>query len=309
VVVCTRDRPDSLQRTLDSLQRLDYSSFEVIIVDNCPTTQATRDLVARYPFRYVVEERPGLDWARNRGIVEARGDIIAYTDDDVCVDRGWLYGVVAGFIAPDVMCVTGMVLPGELETAAQKLFEVRYGGMNKGFRQRIFDQTTEQPYMPYLVSQCGVGANMAFRRELFHHIGKFDEALDVGTASGGGGDLDMFYRVIQASYCLVYEPTAIVYHYHRRDDTALRRQIYQNGTAISAYLIKCIRSQPGGGWPAMRFTLRWLWKWYIKRLLRSFRRKGGIPRELIFTEVRGLLRGPWLYRQALREAQALARQQ
>ena len=63
----------------------------------------------------------------------------------------------------------------------------------------------------------GTGANMAFRRSLFHQIGFFDPALDVGTVTNGGGDLDMFYRVIQEGHTLVYEPRAIVRHRHRRD--------------------------------------------------------------------------------------------
>ena len=90
VAVCTRDRTDDLARCLDSLSCLDYPALEVLVVDNAPSSNATERLVrTRYPnWRYVCEPRPGLNWARNRAIIESSGEIIAYTDDDVVVDPG-----------------------------------------------------------------------------------------------------------------------------------------------------------------------------------------------------------------------------
>ena len=70
--------------------------------------------------RYVGEPRPGLDWARNRVIMEAKGEIIAYTDDDVIVDAGWVSALAQIFVEnSEVMAVTGLVVPYELETEAQ----------------------------------------------------------------------------------------------------------------------------------------------------------------------------------------------
>ncbi|MEO8622922.1 MAG: glycosyltransferase family A protein, partial [bacterium] len=111
VVVCTRDRTASLARCLDSLRALAYPAFEVVVVDNAPATRDTAALVERlsaeWPtLRYVREDRPGLDWARNRGLAEARHDIVAYTDDDVRADRDWLSGVASAFADPTVMLVT-----------------------------------------------------------------------------------------------------------------------------------------------------------------------------------------------------------
>ena len=86
--------------------------------------------------RYVREPRPGLDWARNRAIAEARGDVIAFTDDDVAVDPGWIRALVAAFGSDEtVAAVTGLVLPAELETEAQVLFE-RYRSFSRGFVPR-----------------------------------------------------------------------------------------------------------------------------------------------------------------------------
>src|SRR5262245_9973737 len=119
VAVCTRDRTANLNTCLESLARIDYPNIELLVVDNDPSNDSTERLVRqRYPhIRYVREPRPGLDWARNRAILESRGELLAFTDDDVVVDPGWVWGLVEPFEAdPDVMAVTGLVIPHELET-------------------------------------------------------------------------------------------------------------------------------------------------------------------------------------------------
>src|SRR4029077_1964328 len=116
--------------------------------------------------RYVREPRPGLDWARSRAIAEARGDIIHYTGDAAVVDRGWARALAAVFVeAPEVMAVTGLVVPYELETEAQWLFE-EYGGFGRGFERRwcrVSRRTGERAAREYGgLGQFGTGANMAF---------------------------------------------------------------------------------------------------------------------------------------------------
>src|SRR5262249_10604373 len=133
VAVCTRDRTDDLARCLDALVRLDYPPLDLLVVDNAPATDATERLVHTRAdrVRYVREPRPGLDWARSRAIAEARGEIVAYTDDDAVVDRAWARALAAVLAdAPEVMAVTGLVVPYELETEAQWLFE-EYGGVGR----------------------------------------------------------------------------------------------------------------------------------------------------------------------------------
>ena len=166
VIVCTRDRPRSLCRCLASLTRLDPGAGEVIVVDNASRTEETREIVSRTPFRYVREERPGLNWARNRGADEARHDIVAYVDDDVRVDPGWIRGIARGFRSPDVDAVTGLVVPAEMETRPQHLFEI-YGGMGKGMEGRCFRGASMSPRALIRAQDVGVGANMAFRRPLY----------------------------------------------------------------------------------------------------------------------------------------------
>ncbi|MGH7494718.1 MAG: glycosyltransferase family 2 protein [bacterium] len=140
VAVCTRNRTAELSICLEALRSLDYTAMDLLVIDNAPSNDATECLVrAQYPeVRYVCEPRPGLDWARNRAIAEAQGEIIAFTDDDVIVDDNWVNALSQVFAEnPDVMVVTGLVVPYELETKAQSLFE-GYGGFGRGFKRQWY---------------------------------------------------------------------------------------------------------------------------------------------------------------------------
>ena len=296
VAVCTRDRPASLRRCLDALCRLDYIRYEMVVVDNAPNSTATADVVATFDnVRYVVEARPGLDRARNRAIAEARGHIVAFTDDDVVVTADWLTLLVATFVEHNAGCVTGNVLPYELVTRAQKLFEV-YGGFSRGWMPRVCTSPTALG-MSYPVSThlLGTGANMAFRRSIFADIGLFDEALDAGTRTGGGGDLEMFLRVLKYGYPLVYEPMVLVRHAHRRDMAALRRQLRNNGSAYYAYLTAAFLRYPDERLRIVRFGLWWWCYWNMSRLTKVLRHPGYFPLDLIFAEMFGAFRGPLTY--------------
>lgn len=292
VVVCTRDRTDNLRRCLAALLALDYPEYEIVVVDNAPSDDRTARLVAGLPVRYVVEERPGLDRARNRGVREAAHGIIAYTDDDVCPDRGWLRAVAAAFSEPDVMAVTGLVAPAELETEAQRLFEFEYGGMSHGLSRRVFRRGELRNTGLLWANAIGCGANMSFRREVLDSVGPFDPALDVGTPAGGGGDLDMLHRVVARGHTAVYEPAAVVWHHHRRDLRALRRQLFDNGRGFGAYLITCARNRTVPRAAVARFALvTWAWPWLVRRLVRP----GRFPRRLVAAELAGAILSPVFY--------------
>lgn len=169
VIVCTRDRPDQLVLCLESLLALDTKPDEILVVDNSPTTDATRLLYAELPVRYVLEELPGQSRARNRGILETTGELIAFTDDDAQPDPGWLTALCAGFAAQEVGAVTGLVAPAELGTKAQALFEDVYGGMGKGLEPRIFSRRGQAlAFQPHVY---GAGCNMAFRTEVLRELG------------------------------------------------------------------------------------------------------------------------------------------
>lgn len=303
VVICTRDRTDLLKGALEAILAVDYPNREIIVVDNAPSNTSTAELVARLPVRYVKEERPGLDWARNRGIAEASHEIVAFTDDDVRPDRGWLRGIAAGFADGEIMAVSGLVAPAELETEAQIQYEFGYGGMLQYLHPFKVDGSKLATKNLLWASAYGVGANMAFRRQVFEAVGNFDPALDVGTPTRGAGDIEMFHRILAKGYSTFYEPTAFVWHVHRRSGDALSKQLRDNGRGFGAYLLTCDRNRTVGRLELVKFAVsEWLNWWLLRRL----RQPGWFPRKLVASELLGALQSPFAYRDAQLQAQRLA---
>jgi O-antigen biosynthesis protein len=249
VVIATRERTELLASCLDALSDLDYPNFDVVVVDNAPVTDQTKQLIAgKYPdVQYVREDQPGLAAAHNCGLRVATGSIVAFTDDDVRVDPRWLIETVQAFQAgPDVACVTGLILPAELQTQAQIMLEA-HGHFGKGYHQQLFDlkdHRPDDPLFPFTVGQLGSGASMAFDTAKLRAIGGFDQATGTGTVARGGDDLAGFFGVIAAGHQLVYQPAALVWHRHRRDLESLSNQAYGYGVGLGAYLASALASHP-----------------------------------------------------------------
>jgi GT2 family glycosyltransferase len=184
-------------------------------------------------------------------------------DDDVVVDRQWLNGLKEAWVEnPDAGAFTGLVLPYELETDAQILFEQR-GGFRRGFDKIRYGQTLpHNPCYPCGAGIFGAGCNMAFQRHLLLELGGFDEALDTGKPLPGGGDLDIFYRVIRAGYPLVYEPQYLIYHQHRRELSQLQHQYWTWGLGFMSFVIKSFQVDP-----SQRAKLLQLIAWWLKNQL------------------------------------------
>jgi glycosyltransferase involved in cell wall biosynthesis len=302
VVVATRDRTKSLARCLDSVLATDYPKFEIVVVDNDPTSSATAALIeSRYEdqgVRYVREDRRGLASAHNRGLETAAGSILAFTDDDVVVDRDWLAAIVEAFhFADDVGAVTGLIQPGELRTGAQMLLE-RHGSFSKGFTPRIFDLKCHRPAdrrFPLAVGQCGSGANMAFEAECLRRIGGFDPALGTGTAARGGDDLAAFFHLLVSGRQLVYQPAAVVRHWHRDNEAALAAQAYGYGTGLAAYLTDAVIRHPGVAIPTViRATGLRVGSGRPSNFSHQ-ERSDGLPPELRQLGRRGAMTGPFSY--------------
>jgi len=303
VVICTRDRTDLLKGALEALLALDYPDREIIVIDNAPTNSSTAEFVARLPVRYVKEERPGLDWARNRGIAEARHEIIAFTDDDARPDRSWLRVIASAFADPEIMAVSGLVAAAELETVPQQQFELIYGGMLQHLDRRKTNGSELSVEQLLWASDYGVGANMAFRRQVFAEVGNFDPALDVGTPTRGGGDIEMFHRILAKGYSTLYEPSAFVWHLHRRSGEALSKQLQDNGRGFGAFLLTCDRNRTVPRLEILKFAM---FKWFGWWLVRRLGKPGWLPRNLVVSELLGALDSPFAYRKAQLQAQQLA---
>jgi len=194
--------------------------------------------------------------------------VIAFTDDDVEVDPGWLLAIGRRLRAhPEEACVTGLTLPRELETPAQIALEEYYGG----FGLRTFEPASHhlrvspgpkalaraatvdaigddgrllRSFSLYATGSFGHGANMAVRRQALCDLGGFDRALGTGTPTCGGEDLAMFARLIWQGYSIGFEPAALVLHTHRREDDGLRRQIEGYGIGWGALLLALVLEDP-----------------------------------------------------------------
>lgn len=308
VAVCTRDRPEELAECLAALMDLEYPDIDIIVVDNAPATAAGAEICARYPrVRRVLEPRPGLNWARNRAVLEAHGEVLAFTDDDVRVDPSWLRELVPAFLQDDaVMAVAGFAAPVELETPAQMSFET-YGGMSGGFSrirlQGAPDWGARGLWHYVAVALHGSGANMAFRHSVFDQVGLFDPALDVGTPTLAGGDTEMLFRVLAHGHAMVYEPGAVVRHRHRRESVALERQIEGWGSGMFAFLTRSILHFRRGWWVLGLFAARG-----VGSLLLRFLRPRDVPRRLVLMQLRGAVAGPLRYFRARARAREIARQ-
>ncbi|MFC7273509.1 glycosyltransferase [Paractinoplanes rhizophilus] len=249
VVVCTRNRSESLPACLDRLAAVAYRPVEFLVVDNAPADDATRAVVERYAagddrFRYVREPRPGLSRARNAGLAAARGRYLAYTDDDVAVDRGWIHGLIRGFQRrDDVACVTGLVCTAAIGNGSEAYFDARLASWSTRCRPQFFDLSMGDRYgvlYPFSAGIFGTGASFAFQRERLVRAGGFDEALGAGTLTRGGEDLDIFVRILLDGGAIAYEPSAVVWHHHRADEASLLEQMYGYGTGLTAYLTKLL---------------------------------------------------------------------
>lgn len=296
IAICTHDRPDRLSRCLQSLRSLRVSPGTpapgILVVDNAPSDEQTRTVAEAAGVGYVLEPLTGLDFARNRAIAEADGEWLAFLDDDVVADPGWLEGLYEALsVHPDAAAVTGLILPLALETEAQIFFE-QSGGFRRGFRPiRYHGLTLEgNPLYPTGAGIFGAGANMAFRHDHLLDIGGFDEALDTGAPLPGGGDLDIFYRTIRSGRPLVYWPSALVFHEHRRSLEALRRQYHSWGTGFLAFWTKAYLADPEER-PKLRGMRSWWFRNAVRQLAKSLRGRHVLPPGMLFAELLGGVQG------------------
>jgi len=307
VVIATRERPAQLANCLASLERVDYPNFDVLVVDNDPESDETRRLVEtvgrRYPVRYLRERRRGLGASHNRALPEVTGEIVAFTDDDVIVDRHWLSELVMPFVTePAVKGTTGLILPAELETPAQFMLEM-HGQFAKGFVPARFDlhqSGATDSLFPFSAGRLGSGANMAFDTRYLQSIGGFDPALGTGSPARGGDDLAALFRLIADGHTLAYQPGALVWHHHRRELPAVRRQAFGYGVGQGAFLTSAILCQPRAAlWLIPRLPAGILRAWRgappHRRIESAPPGPASVPVELSRLQRRGLVAGPFAY--------------
>jgi glycosyltransferase involved in cell wall biosynthesis len=216
VILCTYNRFQSLLKALDSVaaQTLPESvEWEVLVVDN-NSRDKTRDVVEdfcrRHPshFRYLFEPQQGKSYALNAGIREAKGEILAFMDDDVTVDPRWLDNLTAPLRSGEWAGSGGRTISAQTFTPPDWLApDGPYSMMGVVYAHfDLGDKPCELDQAPY-------GTNMAFSRGMFEKYGGF--RIDLGPSPGNeirGEDTEFGRRLMAAGERLRYEPSAVVYH-------------------------------------------------------------------------------------------------
>lgn len=227
VVMCTFNRGELLKDALNSVLSQPASpAVELIVVDN-NSTDSTREIVERLAatddrVQYVFEPRQGLSYARNTGIAAARAPLIAFTDDDVRVRSDWTMQIVRAFREHhDVGMVGGRVLP--IWPSSPPAWLTRDHWAPLALADHGDEPIAVTPHRPI----CLVGANMAYRRDVFDAIGGFATNLQrVGEGIGSLEDHEFLLRALTAGRTGRYDPQMVVHAevqanrlqrgYHRR---------------------------------------------------------------------------------------------
>jgi GT2 family glycosyltransferase len=284
------------------------SPQEILVVDNAPSSDATMTLVRKEfrDVRYVREVEEGLDFARNRALSETTCDIVGFIDDDVVADRGWLTAAAGIFGHSDRPAVcTGRVEALSLETDGQRLFEANRGfshgdapiclPRDAGRQRKVF----RKPMIAWSIS-VGVGCSFAVHREIALELGGFDVALDLGTVLPGGGDHDMIWRALQAGHTVVYEPTMLAWHEHRKERNAAIDQILGHNRATVAMITKAASTSIGMQRGVVSLFLLWRLLKPGLRLIRRIVGKDPLPAFALLRLWWHSLLGVWAYPAARR---------
>ncbi len=330
VVPSTFERTALLERCVASLLAQDYPAFEVVVVDNRPNAsperaEFRRSLCSQGPVTVVAEPRPGTSAARNRGAVAAVGAIIAFTDDDVEVEPGWLRAIGSRFVTdPQTDCVTGMMLPNELEAPSQIWFQrsgsnfgqhydtVHFANSDAwrgrflgGLRRSRFEITArragapDETFLIYRAGWFGAGASLSVRASALREVGGFDENLGGATPTLSGEDHLFLVQLLFTGHTVTIDPAASVFHVHRRDLVDLKFQMYGYGVGYTAMLTALVWRDAAHLSGMLRYALQAV-VLLPRKLFSSPAAAPDYPRELSRTEFRGLVIGPLRYFRSLR---------
>ena len=220
VIVCSYNGGQTLAACLDSLSKLNYPDYEVILVDD-GSTDDTAYIAAQFPrVRYIHQSNCGLSHARNTGAVAAKGEVFAYTDSDCMADVDWLYYLIRTLVSDEYAGVGGPNVTPPAQNWVQACVAAAPGGPS-----HVLLTDTIAEHIP--------GCNMAFYRWAFENIGGFDAEY-----RKAGDDVDFCWRLQQAGCVIAFSPTAIVWHHRRFTLRAFLKQQDGYGEAESLLRFK-----------------------------------------------------------------------
>ena len=258
IVICTRNRAQSLRQTLDSIALLEVPaglSAELLIIDNDSTDQTLQISsdcpVKQMPVRWFVEKQRGLSNCRNRAIELTGGDILLFTDDDVRPPANWIAAMTEPIRAGTADAVAGAVV------AAPSLERDWLKSMHKSWL--ACTEGSNSSKTPFLV-----GANMCFSRRVLEKVPGFDPELGAG-ARGNAEDTLFTIQLEQAGYRRVFLPDVVVEHHFeesRLTRSAFIRQAKMRGE-LDAYL-KHHWFHSTSRWPRLRLVQRNIEYWWMR---------------------------------------------
>lgn len=281
IVVVSRHRPDALTRCLTGISQLDYHDFEVVVVA-CPNGLAA---VAAHPLgeyaKTVAYDEPNISAARNLGIAQAAGEIVAFIDDDAVPEPLWLFHLAAPFATEDIAAAGGYVLGRN--------------GISFQWRARTVDSTGSatpldvndtRPTVLHPANDRAIkteGTNMAVRRDVLAEIGGFDPAFRFFL-----DETDLNMRLARAGHATAIVPLAQVHHGFaasaRRTADRTPTDLTEIGASQQVFLRKhCPRAARAAAWDSFRADQR-------LRLLRLMQR-GPLQADDVARLLRGLKKG------------------
>ncbi len=214
-VICTRDRHDMIEAAIRSIANSSFNSFDIHIIDQSQN-QLTNDIVNRIStdssihcdIYYYHVDKPGLSRAYNYAMQVTSSEFVAFTDDDVIVDSCWLQNITNHFIQnPAIALIYGQVLiPSSLPELSLNGFIIPNAVFNKN---EVLSRSTH-------FRICGMGANMAIRRDSFDKLNGFDQALGGGGPLRSSQDFDYTYRTFLNGYDILLASDVKVDHYGKR---------------------------------------------------------------------------------------------
>lgn len=212
VVVCSYNGQRTIRDCLQGLRKLDYPNYEVIVV-NDGSKDRTETIAREFGFRVITTENRGLSSARNTGMRAARGEIVAYIDDDAIPDPHWLTYLAASYLRSNHMGIGGPNLPPRNDGAIADCVANSPGGP---IHVLLTDEVAE--HIP--------GCNMSFRKAALEAIGGFDEKFRIA-----GDDVDLCWRIQQQGWTLGFSPAAMVWHHRRNSVKCYLKQQMNYGKA------------------------------------------------------------------------------
>ena len=295
VVVCTRDRPRELERCLAALAAQRYPQFEILVVDN-GATDGIADLCRARGVAWIREPQPGLTRARNLGARAARGEIVAYIDDDAIAERGWLGALVHPFADPQVAAAAGHTR--YMKSRGDSLEMTGEDAPHEGRRREalIVDRATPGWFALACFGGIGDGNTMAFRRRLLTSAVRFDERIGRGRLIDAGDEHVAFMSLISDGYRVAHVPDAIVRHPAPAREPEQRAKRWRDLRSSIAYAMFLVHQFP----THRRDVARFVGQAALKRTRRPAGTAAGprlSPHQLLTA-----LAGGWrLYRRARKE--------